>query len=178
MKTFETFLIEVDEMSLDSRMASGQINQREKDILAQRRAARAKLGNNSGKPETSSSNNSALAIRKPESPSSGAPVNKPKPIQKTAVTPSPIAKADPQGNSLMNRVKKKVNLKGRLSTAVDKKIDRTLDSAVDSVVGLPGNIAKAGLSLVKRGLNVPKVNVGVDAPKELAGPTRLGVATR
>lgn len=198
MKTFETFLIEVDEMSLGSRVASGQINSREAKILTDRRAERAKLPGaktgNAVKPSTPSVGSPAgkLAIYKPPGPG-GKPGD---PAGKLALSngSGALVKPNPSSsfvkpNRNVGALKKSIEAKPLVNvpqkpslSSKPKSRNRVLDfvknAAKETAKDMIKDTIKGAVSRTKKAFTPDKPNVGVSQASDLGGPQKFGVATR
>lgn len=178
MITFEQFISEADEMGLQSRLSSGQINPQQARILQQRRNARSKTTVKPVEKETTPT--------KPGKPISGAPERRALPGTANNYKPQSVLKAN---NDLGTSAKRKpipnhlalsTKVKDQKKDEIQQQRNKVLGhnnkrSDVKFRKGL-GNVAKNIVSQLRKKQSAPETEIL--SGKDLEGPAKFGPTTR
>lgn len=185
MKLFEQFIAEADEMGLQSRLQSGQVNSQQARVLQQRRAARAKVSTPDPTPTTPSG---------PAKPISGSPTRlalpgtasnyKSQPVLKTNNDLGDVTKRKPIPNHLALSTKVKDPKVAEVQQR-DKILGNNNNNNRSDVrfrKGLAANAKGAGNLVKKIGAQLLKKQeapkLGVSVGSDLGGGQVFGGATR
>lgn len=185
MRTFEQFIAEADEMGLQSRLTSGQINPQQARVLQQRRTARAKVST----PTTEPTKPSGSA-----KPISGTTARPALPGSTSSYKPQPVLKANNDLGSgpvkrapIPNHLALSTKVKDPKTSEIQQQRDKILGnnnnrSDVRFRKGLAANargagnlVKKIGSQLLKK-QEAPKQKVSVSG--QLSGPQKFGPETR
>lgn len=191
MLTFEQFIAEADEMTLQSRVAAGQITPQQAQILKQRREKRAKVTSTNPEQKSSVTNKPSISGIKPKASLPGtttpkltgtkerpalpgtASNYKPQPVTKANNDLGPVQKRKPIPNhlALSTKVKKPDPTQTQRSNILNAK-----PSIKDKrrMAKISGGLKKARDFLKKRPEETPSIQIA----RDLEGPQVFGPGTR